>query len=124
MNNNINNSDISNLKFIDLFCGIGGFHQALHKLNCKCVMACDIDKNCRKVYETNYNIKPHEDITKINEKEIPNFDILTAGFPCFVTGTQVLTKYGYKNIEDVSSIDKLLTHKNNFNNILNLQKKV
>ena len=126
-NNNINNiinNDISNLKFIDLFCGIGGFHQALNKLNCKCVMACDIDKNCRKVYETNYNIKPHEDITKINEKEIPNFDILTAGFPCFVAGTQVLTKYGYKNIEDVSSIDKLLTHKNNFNNILNLQRKV
>jgi len=115
---------MDNLKFIDLFCGIGGFHQALHKLGCKCIMACDIDKNCRRVYENNYNIKPLEDITKINEKEIGNFDILTAGFPCFIAGTKVLTKNGYKNIENVLQSDKLLTHKNNLCNILNLQRKL
>lgn len=68
------------MRYIDLFCGIGGFHQALDRLNFECVYACDIDKECRKVYETNYNITPDTDITKA--KEIPDFDILCGGFPC------------------------------------------
>ena len=70
------------IKFIDLFCGIGGFHQALSKYNTECVMACDINKNCREIYELNYGIKPHNNIKDINEKNIPDFDILCAGFPC------------------------------------------
>ena len=45
-------------------------------------MACDIDKDCREIYKLNYNIEPYNDITKIDEKTIPDFDILTAGFPC------------------------------------------
>ena len=70
------------LTFIDLFCGIGGFHQALKKLGAKCILACDIDKDCREVYLENYGIKPVEDVKKINPTELPDFDILTAGFPC------------------------------------------
>lgn len=70
------------MKFIDLFCGIGGFHQALNRLNHKCVFACDIDKKCRDIYELNYGIKPVSDICDVNPKEIEDFDILTAGFPC------------------------------------------
>lgn len=69
-------------KFIDLFCGIGGFHQALNKLNHECVFACDIDKNCREIYEKNYNIKPEGDITKIDIETIPDCDIICGGFPC------------------------------------------
>lgn len=72
----------NNLKFIDLFCGIGGFHQALTKLNYKCVFACDIDEKCRTIYEQNYNIKPAGDITQIEIVKIPSFDILCGGFPC------------------------------------------
>ena len=68
--------------FIDLFCGIGGFHQALKKLGAKCILACDINKDCREVYLDNYGIKPVEDVKKINPTELPDFDILTAGFPC------------------------------------------
>ena len=70
------------IKFIDLFCGIGGFHQALNRFNSECVFACDIDENCRKIYELNYGIKPEGDITKINVHNIPSFDILCGGFPC------------------------------------------
>jgi len=68
--------------FIDLFCGIGGFHQALKRLNYKCIFACDIDEQCRKVYQNNYNIIPESDITQINIKTLPDFDILCGGFPC------------------------------------------
>ena len=72
------------LKFIDLFCGIGGFHQAMNKLAIKteCVFACDIDKECRKIYQQNYGLLPDEDITKVDEKMLPDFDVICAGFPC------------------------------------------
>jgi len=83
--NNINDMDISDLSkytFIDLFCGIGGFHQALTKMGAKCVLACDIDKDCRTVYKNNYNMEPVTNIKNINEKTMPDFDILCGGFPC------------------------------------------
>lgn len=68
--------------FIDLFCGIGGFHQAMESLGGQCVFACDIDKDCRKTYAKNYKIAPAGDITKIDEKDIPVHDVLCGGFPC------------------------------------------
>ena len=74
--------DLSGYKFIDLFCGIGGFHQALHKMGAKCVLACDIDKECRVVYKDNYGIEPVSNVKDIDEKTMDDFDILCAGFPC------------------------------------------
>ena len=68
--------------FIDLFCGIGGFHSALSSLGARCEFASDIDKFAKAVYEKNYGLKPHDDITKIPVEEIPNHDIICAGFPC------------------------------------------
>jgi len=81
----------NSLKFIDLFCGIGGFHQALTTIGCKCVFASDIDENCKKTYEINYGLKPAGDITKINIQNIPSFDILCGGFPC-----QPFSKAGFQ----------------------------
>ncbi len=69
-------------KFIDLFCGIGGFHQAMADLGGQCVYASDIDADCRKTYERNYGIKPDGDITKVEAADIPEHDVLCAGFPC------------------------------------------
>ncbi|MBO5738946.1 DNA cytosine methyltransferase [bacterium] len=71
-----------NFKFIDLFCGLGGFRIAFESLGCECVFSSDNDKYVQKTYELNFGELPFGDITKINEKDIPNHDILCAGFPC------------------------------------------
>lgn len=70
------------MKFIDLCCGIGGFHYALKNLGHSCVLASDINEDCKTNYELNHKIKPLDDLTKIDIKTIPKFDILCAGFPC------------------------------------------
>lgn len=72
----------NSFKFIDLFCGLGGFRIALEKQNCSCVFSSDIDKAVAKVYENNFGDFPMGDITKIDSKDIPDFDILCGGFPC------------------------------------------
>lgn len=69
-------------RFIDLFCGIGGFHQAMKLLGGECVFASDIDEDCRKTYNANYGILPAGDITKIPAEDIPAHDVLCGGFPC------------------------------------------
>ena len=68
--------------YIDLFCGIGGFHQAMEDLGGKCVYASDIDADCRKTYQRNYGIEPDGDITKVKEEDIPAHNVLCGGFPC------------------------------------------
>ena len=82
----INIKPLNEIKYIDLFCGLGAFHYAFdslnHTNNFKCVFACDIDENVRKIYMENYGIKPEGDINKINIENIPDFDILCGGFPC------------------------------------------
>lgn len=70
------------IKFIDLFCGIGGFHTAAAKLGWKAVLACDINEAAQKAYSANYGLKPVGDIRALNAHEIPNHDVLLAGFPC------------------------------------------
>lgn len=76
------------IKFIDLFCGIGGFRQAMdeacreNNLIPDCVFSSDIDLACQFSYEENFGERPFGDITKVDEKDIPDHDILFAGFPC------------------------------------------
>ncbi len=69
-------------KFIDLFAGIGGFRLAFHNLGGKCVFTSEWNQYAQKTYHANFGEVPFGDITKINEKEIPEHDILIAGFPC------------------------------------------
>ena len=77
---NIYTPDKCKLKFIDLCSGIGGFHFGLNTH--ECVLACDINKPCRESYKTNFDIDCKEDIFNLHSKEICDFDILCAGFPC------------------------------------------
>jgi DNA (cytosine-5)-methyltransferase 1 len=76
------------LRFIDLFCGVGGFHYAFHNacskknVPCECVLSSDIDRECKKAYEANFGQTPFGDIAAIGSADIPSHDILLAGFPC------------------------------------------
>lgn len=78
----IKDKKLEGYNFIDLFCGIGGFHIALSSFGAECVFASDIDEQAKKVYENNFKMKVSGDITKIDPKDIPKHDIICAGFPC------------------------------------------
>jgi len=69
-------------RFIDLFSGVGGFHLAAQMNGGECVFASEIDGEASKVYAHNFGIKPSGDITKISADEIPDHEMLCAGFPC------------------------------------------
>ena len=73
---------VNSLKFIDLFAGIGGFRIALERENATCVFSSEWDKDAQTTYKENFGEIPEGDITKINEREIPEHDILCGGFPC------------------------------------------
>lgn len=68
--------------FIDLFAGIGGIRIPFQELGGKCVFTSEWDKFAQKTYRVNFGEEPQGDITKIDAKDIPDFDILLAGFPC------------------------------------------
>ena len=68
--------------YIDLFAGIGGFHQAANALGGECIFASEIDADAKHSYKENYGMEPHGDITKIGAGDIPDHDVLFAGFPC------------------------------------------
>lgn len=92
--------DSEKYKFIDLFAGIGGFHLALSDLGAECVFAAEIDGHARKTYEENFKRHNEElfagvnfasDISDVDPAQVPEFDILCAGFPC-----QPFSQAGYK----------------------------
>ena len=69
-------------RFVDLFCGIGGFRIAFERAGCECVWSCDWDRHAQITYKANFGESPHGDIHKIAVADIPVHDILCAGFPC------------------------------------------
>ena len=69
-------------RFVDLFAGIGGLRLGLQRVGGECVFTSEWDKYCQKTYKAWYGDEPHGDITKISPKDIPDHDVLAAGFPC------------------------------------------
>ena len=70
------------LRFIDLFCGIGGFRLAFERAGGQCVFSSDWNESARITYEANHGERPHGDIHTVAVADIPAHDILCAGFPC------------------------------------------
>ncbi len=77
-----NGLSIKPFRFVDIFAGLGGFHLALKNLGGTCVFAAEWKEHLRVLYETNHGIRPEGDITLVELEDIPDHDVLTAGFPC------------------------------------------
>ena len=69
-------------RFVDLFAGLGGFHQAASSLGGQCVFASEIKDGLREVYRKNFGVVPAGDIREVEPKLVPDHDLLCAGFPC------------------------------------------
>ncbi|MBO9490451.1 DNA (cytosine-5-)-methyltransferase [Endozoicomonas sp. G2_1] len=93
------------MKFIDLFAGLGGFHTGFINSGYECVFACELEPHLRELYLKNYGIKPHGDITKVDEKIIPEHDVMCAGFPC-----QPFSLAGKKKGAECPESGKLIDH--------------
>lgn len=118
-------------RFIDLFAGMGGIRLGLEqaldekKIEHECVLTSEIKPHALKVYKDNFgedNIAG--DITQIEGCNIPDFDMLLAGFPCFMRGTKVYTDKGFKEIEDIEIGESVLTHKGTFEKVIEKSSKV
>jgi DNA (cytosine-5)-methyltransferase 1 len=81
------------LTFIDLFAGIGGFRLGFEKAGCRCVFSSEWDNFAQETYLANHGERPAGDITQIPSSDIPNHDILTAGFPCQPFSIAGVTKH-------------------------------
>lgn len=86
---------MSDFKFIDLFAGVGGIRIPFDELGGSCVFTSEFDKFSQLTYAANFGETPQGDITLISEKEIPNHDLLLAGFPCQAF-SQAGLKRGFK----------------------------
>lgn len=73
---------MQSFRFIDLFAGLGGFHLALERLGGECVFAAEWKTHLRDLYEVNFGLRPEGDITLFHPEDVPDHDVLTAGFPC------------------------------------------
>lgn len=78
----VKDKSLKGFTFIDLFAGLGGFRIALESLGAECVYSSEWDEPVREVYSNNFGDVPDGDITQVDEKVIPEHDILCAGFPC------------------------------------------
>lgn len=77
-----NQNHKTKLTFIDLFAGIGGARIAFEKAGCRCIFSSEWNKFAQQTYKANFGDIPHGDILKIPSTEIPEHNILVAGFPC------------------------------------------
>ena len=129
-NNEKNEKKEKELNAISLFSGMGGDSLAIVNSGFNLVAYSEKEKIFQETHKMNFEnckLLGNGDITKTEDEDFlkykDNVDLIFAGFPCFVSGTKVLTNNGYKNIEDVVLTDTLMTHTGKFQNIINLQQK-
>ena len=99
-------------KFIDLFAGIGGIRLPFQEIGGECVFSSEWDKFSKKTYAMNFGELPMGDITEINSNEVPDHDVLLAGFPCQAFSQAGLRK-GFMDTRGTLffEIQRILSHK-------------
>ena len=109
------------MKFLDVFAGIGGFRFGLMEAGHTPVGHIEKDKYAIKSYNAIYDTEGEfeaRDVREVKAEDLPEFDLLTGGFPCFPQGTNIVTKNGIRNIEDIEIGDKVLTHKRIYREVI------
>jgi DNA-cytosine methyltransferase len=118
---------IREIRTVDLFAGIGGFHHGLTQASdaFRCVWASEWDKYASSVYRHNFPETPLDtrDIRTVPAEEVPQHDLLCGGFPCFARGTLILTKGGFISIESVHVGDIVLTHRGLWKKVTNIMRR-
>lgn len=114
------------IRVFEAFAGYGSQAMALRRLkdeysqfDFEVVGISEIDKYAIQAYMAVHgDTKNCGDISKINWNDVPNFDLFTYSFPCFVAGTLILTNSGFKKIENITNDDKVITHTNTFKKVV------
>ena len=114
------------LRVFEAFAGYGSQHMAFDRIkkripdfDFKVVGISEIDKYAIQAYGAVHGECPnYGDISKINWDEVPDFDFFSYSFPCFTKGTLVLTKDGFKEIQDITETDEVITHTNQFRKVV------
>lgn len=114
------------MKFFSLFSGVGGFEVGLFNsgFDFECVGFSEIDDVAKGIYKRHFPAHvDFGDATKINTDDVPDFDLLVGGFPCFIGESLVTTDMGFKYIKDINVGDKVLTHMNHYKQVKNVMVK-
>lgn len=114
------------IRTFEAFAGYGSQMMALKRLendypevHFEAVGISEIDENPIKAYKAVHgDITNYGDISKIDWNNVPDFDLFTYSFPCFVGGTLILTNSGFKKIENITNDDKVITHTNTFQKVV------
>lgn len=117
------------IKLLSLFSGIGAFESALRKggYQFETVNYCEIDPYAAKAYSQIHGIpeeKNLHDVREVNPLLLDNINLVTYGFPCVPEGFLIKTKNGYKNIEDVTTNDYVLTHTNTYQKVVKTMNRI
>lgn len=99
-----NNNEQKTFTFIDLCAGIGGFHLALKEYGGECVLAAEIDTYAIETYKRNYNLDSSNNLKDLTRRDIPNYDVLCAGFPC-QTFSKAGSQQGFEEIRGTIFFD-------------------
>lgn len=114
------------LRVFEAFAGYGSQHMAFNRIKAtipgfdfKVVGISEIDKYAIQAYEAVHGDCPnYGDISKIDWSQVPDFDFFSYSFPCFTAGTLVLTKGGFKEIQDITESDEVITHTNQYRKVV------
>ena len=124
--NSDSRSNIPTYKFIDLFSGIGGFRFGFQPKGGTCVWSCEINPYARRTYCANHDVEDQDifrDVKDATPQDVPDHDLLVAGFPCFARETMILTTQGYVPIQEIRTGAKVLTHLGRWRTVTSVMKR-